>query len=82
MHVNDLSLYPNQNASLNFFGDYIEIDKVELKEVQPGVVYFDNPAGVGDHPNIIEELDKQVSIIASAEDKLQALNKHFNNTQI
>ena len=50
--------------------------------VATAIVYFDNPAGVGDHPNIIEELDKQVSIIASAEDKLQALNKHFNNTQI
>jgi hypothetical protein len=50
--------------------------------VATSIVFFDNPAGVGEHPNIVEELDKQISIIASAEDKLQALNKHFNNTQI
>ena len=46
------------------------------------IVYFDSPAGVGEHPNFVEELDKQVAIISSAEDKLIALNKHFNNTQI
>jgi hypothetical protein len=50
--------------------------------VATAIVYFDNPAGVGEHPNFVEELDKQISIIASAEDKTQALNKHFNNTQI
>ena len=46
------------------------------------IVYFDNPVGIGEHPQHLEEMDKLVEQIASAEDKLQALNKHFNNTQI
>jgi len=46
------------------------------------IVYFDNSVGIGEHPQFIDEMDKQVEAIASAEDKIQALNKHFNNTQI
>ena len=46
------------------------------------VVYFDNSVGIGEHPQFIEEMDKQLDTLASAEEKLNALNKHFNNTQI
>ena len=46
------------------------------------VVYFDNPVAIGEHPQHLDEMDKLVAKIADAEDKLQALNKHFNNTQI
>ena len=28
--------------------------------VATAIVYFDSPAGVGEHPNFVEELDKQV----------------------
>ena len=38
--------------------------------------------GIGEHPQHLEEMDKLVDKIATAEDKLQSLNKHFNNTQI
>ena len=46
------------------------------------MIYFDNPVGIGEHPQHIDEMDKLVSQIAGAEDNLQALHKHFNNTQI
>ena len=46
------------------------------------IIYFDNPVAIGEHPQHIEEMDKLVDKIASAEDKTKALNKHFNNTQI
>ena len=46
------------------------------------VVYFDNSVGIGEHPQFIEEMDKQLDVLASAEEKPTALNKHFNNTQI
>ena len=36
------------------------------------VIYFDSSVGIGEHPQFIDEMDKQ----------LQSLNKHFNNTQI
>ena len=46
------------------------------------VVYFDNSVGIGEHPQHIQEMDKQLELISTAEEKLQSLNKHFNNTQI
>ena len=46
------------------------------------LIYFDSSVGIGEHPQHIEEMDKLVGQIASAEDNLKALNKYFNNTQI
>ena len=46
------------------------------------IVYFDNSVGIGEHPQFIDEMDKQLDIMSTAEEKMQALDKHFNNTQI
>ena len=46
------------------------------------IIYFDSAVGIGEHPQHLEEMNKLVEQIASAEDKLKSLNKHFNNTQI
>ena len=46
------------------------------------IVYFDNSVGIGEHPQHLQEMDKQLDLISTAEEKLQSLNKHFNNTQI
>jgi hypothetical protein len=46
------------------------------------VIYFDSSVGIGEHPQFIEEMDKQLDMMSTAEEKLQSLNKHFNNTQI
>ena len=45
-------------------------------------IYLENSVGIGEHPQHLEEMDKLVCSLATAEDNLQALNKHFNNTQI
>ena len=45
-------------------------------------IYFDSAVGIGEHPQHLEEMDKLVDKIATAEDKLKSLNRHFNNTQI
>ena len=45
-------------------------------------IYLKNAVGIGEHPQHFEEMDKLVSKIESAESKLSALNRHFNNTQI
>ena len=45
----------------------IAIAKAELSN------YFENPVGVGDHPHIIDSMDKLVGQIAQAEEKLTAL---------
>lgn len=41
-------------------------------------VYFNNPAGIGEHPQVVEEMDKQVAIAAEAEDKLAYLKNHLS----
>jgi hypothetical protein len=37
-------------------------------------------AGVGEHPDILETIDNLVGEIAEYDDKLLALDKHFNTT--
>tara|TARA_B100002019_G_scaffold240059_1_gene215643 strand:- start:507 stop:725 length:219 start_codon:yes stop_codon:yes gene_type:complete len=41
-------------------------------------IYFNNPAGIGEHPQVVEEMDKQVAIAAEAEDKLAYLKNHLS----
>jgi hypothetical protein len=36
-------------------------------------IYLDNSVGIGEHPQHIDEVDKQLQKIAEAEEKLQAL---------
>lgn len=46
-------------------------------------VYFTNPAGIGEHPQIIEEAAEQLKKLAEADDCLHTLDKHFmQNSQI
>ncbi len=40
-------------------------------------VYMDKSVGIGEHPQFIHEIDKQLEIIASAEEKLEMLKKHY-----
>lgn len=40
-------------------------------------VYMKNSAGIGEHPDIVESIETQISKIAEAEDKINAINTHF-----
>ena len=40
-------------------------------------VYFTNPVGIGEHPQIIEEMDKLVRVVADANGYLDALDAIF-----
>lgn len=41
-------------------------------------VYMSNAAGIGEHPQIIEEMDKLVQQVADADDCLEVINKVFS----
>ena len=42
-------------------------------------VYLENPAGVAEHPGIIDSIDSQIQIIADNQEKLDILNsRRFN----
>lgn len=40
-------------------------------------IYLKNPVGIGEHPQIVEEMDKLIHTIADVEGCLDALNKTF-----
>ena len=41
-------------------------------------VYFNNPAGIGEHPDVVEAMRGELSKLSAAEEDLQTLNKHFS----
>ena len=41
-------------------------------------VYLDNPAGIGEHPNLVQAVDSQITKIAAADEKLCVLEDHFD----
>tara|TARA_B100001996_G_scaffold353090_1_gene314218 strand:+ start:527 stop:772 length:246 start_codon:yes stop_codon:yes gene_type:complete len=42
-------------------------------------IMLENTVGVGEHPNIIETVEKELEIIAGNEDKLSVLKKYFTD---
>ena len=40
-------------------------------------VYMNNAAGIGQHPQVIEEMDKLVRLVADADDCLETINRVF-----
>ena len=44
-------------------------------------VYNKNPAGIGEHPDLVQAVDTEMVKLADAEDKLETLNKHYSNPQ-
>jgi hypothetical protein len=40
-------------------------------------VYFNNSVGVGEHPQVVDEMAKQIEKLASANDKLETLQNTF-----
>tara|TARA_B100001559_G_C16013148_1_gene399949 strand:- start:45 stop:260 length:216 start_codon:yes stop_codon:yes gene_type:complete len=45
-------------------------------------IYLEKPAGIGEHPEILEAIDLQVAKIAEAEDKISTLKKHFVDQKV
>ena len=41
-------------------------------------VYLNNPAGIGEHPDLVSAVDEQIDKMAHAEDKLEILKKYYN----
>tara|TARA_Y100000389_G_C17088144_1_gene329957 strand:+ start:240 stop:542 length:303 start_codon:yes stop_codon:yes gene_type:complete len=42
-------------------------------------IYFNNSVGIGEHPQITEEMNKMLEELSSAEDRKCALLKHFSH---
>lgn len=44
-------------------------------------IYFNNSVGIGEHPQITEEMTKMLEELSSAEDRKESLLKHFSHYQ-
>ena len=42
-------------------------------------VYLESPVAIGEHPQFVEEIDKQLEIIGCALDKLKVIDKYYPN---
>jgi hypothetical protein len=42
-------------------------------------VYLTNPAGIGEHPAIMDAIESEIEEIAKYEDQLEVLNKHWGS---
>ena len=58
-------------ASRLHFKAHIEKHKVNVNNL------LRNPAGVAEHPDIMETIEKELGIIAEYDDKLEMLDKYF-----
>ena len=48
--------------------------KAKISEADATIkIYLTNSVGIGEHPQHLDEIDKQLAIITDAEEKLQAL---------
>lgn len=50
--------------------------QADMAEANANVqVYLNNPAGIGEHPDIVAAIDTQVELYAAAKEKLEVLDE-------
>ena len=47
------------------------------KHVANVEVYLTNPAGIGEHSNIVEAIEQEINEIAKYQDQIDIINKYF-----
>jgi len=53
--------------------------KAEISEALATLdVYFNNPVGIGEHPDLLAEIDKYVEKLETATGKLETLQRYFD----
>ena len=54
--------------------------EAEIAAAQANInVYMKNPAGIGEHPDLVAAVDSEMVKLGDAEDKLETLNKYYGN---
>ena len=64
------------NALVKKYEALIEESRATLE------IYFNNPSGIGEHPGILEEMDKLIEQMESASGRLETLTNNFDNYRI
>ena len=47
------------------------------KHVANAEVYLTNPAGIGEHSNIVEAIEQELDMIAKYQDQIDIIHKYF-----
>ena len=47
------------------------------KHVANVEVYLQNPAGIGEHSNIVDAMETEINMIAKYQDQIDVINKYF-----
>tara|TARA_R110000822_G_scaffold79542_1_gene190179 strand:+ start:795 stop:998 length:204 start_codon:yes stop_codon:yes gene_type:complete len=57
--------------------------QAEIEKARANIeVYLNNPAGIGEHPDLVGAVDSQIEIMAHAEDKLEIVRKYYPNRKV
>jgi|TARA_B100000676_G_scaffold22765_1_gene20010 hypothetical protein len=55
--------------------------KAQAAEAQATIdVYLNNAAGIGEHPQIVDEMAKQLEILSNADDNLMTLERYYEES--
>ena len=49
------------------------------KHVANVEVYLTNPAGIGEHSNIVDAIEEELNMIAKYEDQITVIRKYFDS---
>ena len=52
------------------------------KHVANVEVYLQNPAGIGEHSNIVEAIEQEINEIAKYQDQIDVINKYFKRKDV
>lgn len=54
----------------------------QMKEAEANIeIYLENPAGIGEHPEILDAIDTQIEKIAEAKEKFDVLEEFSDGRQ-
>jgi len=42
-------------------------------------IYLTNPAGIGEHSNVLEAIEQELNMIAKYQDQIDVIQKYFKN---
>ena len=67
---------PNTVLQAEIIDSLVKKYKGEIAEARANIlIYLNNPAGIGEHPDVLAAIDTQVEAMANGQEKLDALQK-------
>ena len=68
------------NLRLKILEGLLATSEGNIAKVKANVeVYLHNPAGIGEHPDVLGAIQEQLDIIAHEEERMDVIEKYFSN---